>query len=161
VSQGGWLHYFPTKSEFLIEAMRYASEKIATKMLQTVDVTQLRQDPEARERILDEVWRVHTSPEFQAALELWIAARKDPELRDGLRKLERQVNSIIGTATDAALAGEAADPALMQLIDIGLATIRGFAMLAPVTPRATVERRWQAAKRYLLAAYDAYAADRL
>jgi len=161
VSQGAWLHYFPTKSQFLIEAMRYASEKIAIEVLQNVDPTRLREDPTAREEILDEIWRIHTSPEFQAALELWIAARKDAELCEGLRKLEREVTSIIGTAAEKAVGGVSPGTGLIQLIDIGLATIRGFAMLPPVTSPRAVETRWRAAKEYLLAVYDAHVAGRL
>jgi AcrR family transcriptional regulator len=165
VSQGAWLHYFPTKSQFLIEAMRYAAEKIAADVLENIDPTALVDDPAQRERVLDEIWRVHTSPAFQAALELWIAARSDPELRDGLNRLERQVTGLIGGAAGEILpqipSGTASGADLMVLIDLGLAAVRGFAMLPPVTPRKAVDRRWREAKRFLLAAYDAYQAGNL
>jgi len=149
VSQGTQQHYFATKSEFVLEAMRYANQQIATDVLQRIDVREFR-DPKRQGEILDEIWRIHKSPAFKAALELWIAARTDDGLRRNLRKLEREVVRIIGAAAENGLDGKHPSPLLRELIDLGLAAVRGYAMLAPVVPQAELERRWVAAKKHLL-----------
>ena len=53
--------------------------------------------------------------------------------------------------TYPSLPEEARTPELLELVDLGLATVRGYAMMAPVVPQATLERRWALAKRHLLA----------
>src|SRR5438105_15289583 len=70
VSQGTQMHYFPTKNAFVMEAMRYVSEKVAAEVLERIDANDLA-DPARREALLDEIWRIHEGPAFQAALELW------------------------------------------------------------------------------------------
>ena len=41
--------------------------------------------------VLDLVWRSFSGPLFYAALELWVAARTDPELHENLYRFERGV----------------------------------------------------------------------
>lgn len=136
VSQGTQQHYFASKQDFVLEAMRYAVERLAGDVTRRIDVPALLA-AERYEELLDELWRLHTSPTFLAAIELWSAARTDAELRKALRTLERDVSKLIG-----AMAEEGAGPAL----DLALATIRGYAMLAPVVSRAELGRRWAAAR---------------
>lgn len=149
VSQGTQQHYFATKSEFVLEAMRYASQQIASEVLKRIDLRDLR-NPDRQEDILDELWTIHKSPAFKASLELWIAARGDQELRRSMRKLERELTRIIGAAAREITSESEPSPEFLQLIDLSLASVRGYAMLAPVVPQAELDRRWTAAKQHLL-----------
>jgi AcrR family transcriptional regulator len=151
VSQGTQQHYFKTKTEFVVEAMRYATQQITADVLRRIDIRSLG-DPARQEVLLDEIWAVHKSAAFKASLELWIAARSDDELRRNMRKLEREISATIGSAARTAIPEQDRTPELLELVDVGLATVRGYAMLAPVVPPADLERRWAMAKKHLLVA---------
>ena len=155
VSQGTQQHYFATKAEFVGEAMRYAVQQIAGEVLQRIDLSDVR-DPAKQEELLDEIWHIHRSRAFKAALELWIAARTDEELRRNMRKLEREVRGLIADTMSAVAPEEARDPIAAELLDIALAAVRGFAMLAPVVPQAELDRRWQVTRRHLAAVARAH-----
>ena len=153
VSQGTQMHYFPTKTAFVGEALRHLAERIAAEILARVDLRDLNQ-ARRRAELLDQAWRVHTGPEVQAAMELWMAARTDPELQPVLRELYDSVLEILSEVGGALFPDQSADPALLELIDITLAAIRGLAMLPPVTEPEVLEEHWQATKRYLLELHE-------
>lgn len=148
VSQGTQQHYFSTKAEFVVEAMRYATEQIAGDAAQRIDFSVV-SDPERHEELLDELWRVHQSLAFKAATELWIAARTDAELRGHMRELEKDVGRLIISAATALLPDDEHLAGTLELLDLALASIRGYAMLAPVVPAATLARRWKVARRHI------------
>ena len=145
VSQSTQMHHFPTKAAFLAEAVRHLTERMAGQIR-----AELREvGPDRRhEAVLDLLWRLHTGPVFQAGLELMVAARTDPQLRESLRGLDRDVNRML-VAGAAELFGD--DPALLEMIGTGLAAIRGLAMLPAVLELDVVRRRWAVTRRHLLA----------
>ena len=154
VSQGTQQHYFKTKTEFVVEAMRYATQQIAADVLRRVDISSL-SDPGRQEQLLDEIWAVHKSAAFKASLELWIAARSDDDLRRSMPTLEREISATISAAAREVLTEQERTPELLERVDVCLATVRGYAMLAPVVPAASLERRWALAKAHLLATLQA------
>lgn len=149
VSQGTQQHHFATKSELVVEALRHANAQITADVVRRIDLGDLR-DPARQEAVLDELWRVHTSSAFTAALEVWAAARTDAELRPHVRALERDVTRSVDGALGELLGGRPRRPGLLELLDVALATIRGLAMLGTVVPQAELDRRFAAAKRHLL-----------
>jgi AcrR family transcriptional regulator len=149
VSQGAQQHYFPSKSELVLEAVRHAISQIAEDSLRRTELLAAGGTPR-HEAMLDEMWAVHQSPAFRATLELWAAARSDVELRRSLRGLERSIAEMVRASTRATFGEEADNHELQELVGVLLATVRGLAMLAPVVPRAELERRWAAAKPNLL-----------
>ncbi|MGI8558256.1 MAG: TetR family transcriptional regulator [Solirubrobacteraceae bacterium] len=151
VSQGTQQHYFKAKSELVLEAMRHASRQLAAELLERVDVRDIH-EPGRREALLDEIWRIHQSDAFKAALELWIAARTDPELRRNMRRLEREVTAMITGLATTLRPNEEQDPQLLEALDTCLSAARGYAMLAPVLSQAELNRRWAKAREQLLEA---------
>jgi AcrR family transcriptional regulator len=149
VSQGTQMHYFPTKTEFVAEAIRYVAQRLAAEAIEQLD-PQTFTDPDRREALLDELWRLHKSPVVQATMELWVAARTDPQLKAGLRKLDRDIAELMSGAVAELLPDQAAEPGFFELINTGLAAIRGLAMLQPVVQPKVLEQRWEATKRLLL-----------
>jgi AcrR family transcriptional regulator len=149
VSQGAQQHYFKSKSEFVLEAVRHAIARIVLDSQRRTDMRTQAGAPRP-EAMLDELWSVHQSPAFKATLELWNASRSDAELRRSLRGLERSIAETIRESARANLGEDADDPRTRELINVMLATARGIAMLAPVVPRAELDRRWAAAKVTLL-----------
>jgi AcrR family transcriptional regulator len=149
VSQGIQMHYFPTKTHLLTEAVRYVAANLASEILSNEELRSLG-DADRREAALDEVWRIHRGPLFQAGMELWMAARTEPELRETLRALEHDLTQLLHSAAREVFPAETGKPSFAELLDAGMATVRGLAMLVPVSDPKVIEQRWQATKRLLL-----------
>lgn len=154
VSQGTLQHHFATRSELVVEALRHANAQIAADVVRRVRLGDLR-DPAQQELALDELWRVHTSPAFTAALEVWAAARTDAELRPHVLALEHDMTRTIRAAFGEVLGGRPGGGGLLGLLDVTLATIRGLAMLATVVPRDELDHRFAGAKQHLLRTFAA------
>lgn len=156
VSQGTLQHYFATRSELVVEALRHANGQIAADAVRRLRHVDLR-DPDQQAAALDELWRVHTSIAFTAALEVWAAARTDAELRPHVLDLDRDVTRTIRAAFGEVLGGRPGGSGLLGLLDVTLATIRGLAMLATVVPREELDHRFEGAKQHLLRTFAAAA----
>ena len=61
--------------------------------------------------MLDRIWGVHTSPFFGAVMELWVAARTDPELKRHFAVLESDVTAALREAGIRLMPSFAAKPA--------------------------------------------------
>jgi AcrR family transcriptional regulator len=154
VSRGAQLHHFPTKAELVSEAVRHLAAKRVEEFLQTMPRL-----PRGEERrvayILDRVWEIHTSPLFVAALELWVAARTDPELRRELVSVEQQVAGTISSVGPVLFPERAGEPDFMADVETAMSAIRGLALLRFVDEEENVERRWRRMKRRLQASFQA------
>jgi AcrR family transcriptional regulator len=150
VSQSTQMHYFPTKTQFLTEAIRHVAQRLAREALARSDLRGL-DETRRRDAILDELWRMHNGPVFQATLELWIAARTDHDLAQAMRELEREVTRLILAGASELFPERREDPNFFVYIDATLALIRGLAMTTPVDGARAVERRWRAIRPHLLA----------
>ena len=88
VSRGAQLHHFPSKKELVVAAVEHLSERRREVMAASAATL----PTEGRTRaILDVLAQQFVSPVFYAALELWVAARTDPDLREAVAPLERRV----------------------------------------------------------------------
>jgi AcrR family transcriptional regulator len=78
VSRGAQLHHFPTKAELLGAAVEHLLERRTAEFRALVATV----DPEADllDVAMDLLWSMFQGPAFAAWVELWIAARTDPEL---------------------------------------------------------------------------------
>src|ERR1700722_9894578 len=90
VSRGAHLHHFQTRQALVAAAMEHLAERRGENLLAAAENL-----PEGRERIvggLDLLWSGYASPLYQAALDLWTHARTDPELRERLAPIERDLD---------------------------------------------------------------------
>ncbi len=149
VSQSTQMHYFPTKTLFLTEAIRHVAQRLAREALARTDLREL-DETRRRGAVLDELWRMHNAPVFQATLELWIAARTDPDLAAAMRELERDVTRLVLTSAAELFPERRTESEFRVNLDAALALIRGLAMTTPVDGVRTVERRWRAIRPLLL-----------
>jgi AcrR family transcriptional regulator len=148
VAQSTLMHYFPTREEFLIEAITHLALRLADEALDQIDLAAMRQ-PEHREKVLDQAWREFTSPEALAAAQLWIAAWAEPELAVTLRDLEQRLNSIILATATMLFPDQTEDPRFPALLDAAIALIRGLVMEIPIWGHEVVTIRWKAIKPIL------------
>ena len=149
VSRGAQVHHFPTKAQLVSEAVRHLAARRVEEFLQAAPRL-----PSSEERraawILDRLWEVHTSPLFEAALELWVAARTDPELRASLTAVERDVATAV-TSTGPDLFPELSKrPDFKTDVNAAMAAIRGLALLRFVDDPETVDRGWRKTKQRLM-----------
>ena len=90
VSRGALTHQFPSKSDLIIATARYLSDLRATRLL-----ARLADAPSEGDRTTWLLWLLweegFDSALFQAAIELWTAARTVPELQATLRESEHQL----------------------------------------------------------------------
>lgn len=154
VSQGTQQHYWSTKAEFVFEALRYATDKLTADARTTLDVSDIT-DPRRHERLLDTLWRIHQSDTFKASMELWVAARTDAELRRHLMSLEAEITGVIGAMAKDLLPPGAQRRGALEVLDLAMSAVRGYAMLAPVVPDEVLERRWRLARRHIAASLRA------
>lgn len=123
-SRGAQIPYFRTRAELLGAAVVHLAEQRAGAVHE-----QFASGPVSLEDALDVLWKESRGRAFDAALELWIAARTDPVLRQSLRRAERDVMKTIFREAEAALGDHARRPGFAEDLAFALATIRGLALL--------------------------------
>ncbi|MGI8460641.1 MAG: TetR/AcrR family transcriptional regulator [Solirubrobacterales bacterium] len=149
VSRGAQVHHYPTKAQLVAEAVRHLASRRLTEFFEDVATAV----PPGRDRLgqlLDRVWAIHLSPLFAASMELIVAARTDPELRDRMVDVERDVTQSIAAALAGLFPDLAADRAFRESIETELAAARGMAILSYVSPEAELEPRWLGVRAQLL-----------
>ncbi len=151
VAQSTFMHYFPTRDAFLIEAVEHVALRLLDDALEEIDLAALR-SPRHRERVLDQAWREFTSAEALAAAQLWAAVWTEPDLGVTLRDVERRLESIIAAAATTLFPDQADDPRFPALIDLAVSLIRGLVDAIPVHGREVVDARWEAIKPIVIEA---------
>jgi AcrR family transcriptional regulator len=124
VSRGAQIPYFRTRAELVGAAVAHLAEERARAVHD-----RFARRPVSVEEALDVLWEEHQGAAFHAALELWVASRTDPELREKLHRIERDVATSIAREAEAALGASARRPGFTDDVIFALATIRGLALL--------------------------------
>ena len=91
VSRGAQLHHYPTKAALVARRGRAPGRAAGARSCAPRPRRCRRPAGERLDRVVDLLAAAFTGPLFVAALELWVAARTDPELRDALVPLEARV----------------------------------------------------------------------
>lgn len=87
VSRGAQQHHFATKAELMAHALEYLVNRLHE---QTADALRgLTDDTDRLSAGIDLLWRSFSGTLSTAAMELWVAARTDPELRATLQPVDR------------------------------------------------------------------------
>jgi len=91
VSRGARLHHFPSKAALLAAAVGHIYSRETRKYAQAMDqMGESERDFRAGYRLL---WQTYSDPAHAAVLEIYVAARTDPELRAALREISRGFES--------------------------------------------------------------------
>lgn len=156
VSRGAQVHHFPTKAALVTEAVGHLARRQAAEIADDLDT--LPNGAKRLEAVLDLLWRSHAGPLFQAALELWVAARTDPELAEALVDFDREVNLRIWEGAGDLFGDVSRNRRFREDLEMALAVMRGLALLlARGVDAAAVERRWRVARSRILADIRAHA----
>jgi len=87
VSPGALLHHFPTKADLLAAAVGHLFDQRLTDFRKAM--ADLPESAARGDAAIDVLWSMFSGPTFTAWLELWVAARTDPELRAAVTAVDR------------------------------------------------------------------------
>jgi AcrR family transcriptional regulator len=139
VSRGAQLHHFPTKNDLVVAAVEHLSERRGEELRAAVDGL-----PSGRRRtraVLEMLADHFTGPVFQAALELWVAARTDAQLLSSVAPLEQRVGRDAHRLTVEALGADDSEPCTRALVQATLDLIRGLGLANTLSDDAARRRR--------------------
>ena len=143
VSQGAQSHHFPHRVDLVASAFEHLAEQRIDRYADRVRT--LSGDRSVRLRaLLDLLWEDFSSPLFTVAAKLWVASADDPELRERLIPVEK---NIYRATADVArqVAGELGEePGFDRKLAVAMNTVAGLALVREFDPsgRASRGNQW-------------------
>lgn len=138
VSRGAQLHHYPTKASLVMAAVEHLAERRAEEIRR--EAAALPPGPQRLDGVVDMLASAFTGPLYVAALEVWIAARTDPELRAALVPLEARVGREMHRLTVELLGADERTPGVREAVQATLDLLRGLGvanLLSDDTARRT------------------------
>lgn len=129
VSRGALMHHYGSKSELLLAAVRHLADQRGANLVRQAEL--LADDDGRTSQAIDLLWETFTGPLFTATLELWTAARTDPDLRAALLEFERGLRRDLDTAMVTLFGPTVAGRrSFADAIELTLQFLRGAALTA-------------------------------
>ncbi len=140
VSRGALMHHYSSKADLLVAAVRHLAHQ---RGLNLHDQSQrLAEGQDRMDQAIDLLWEVFSGPLFTAHLELWSAARTDPELRDVIVESERALRADTHKVMVELFGRPTADePSFADAIELTLQFMRGAALTAIVRSDVAKQER--------------------
>jgi AcrR family transcriptional regulator len=126
VSRGAQLHHFPTKQDLVVAAVLHVTEVRGAALAAAAE--NLPSGPKRTRAVLQVLGDHFTSPVFTAALELWVAARTDPDLLAEVAPLELKVGRETHRMTLDLLGADESQPGVRELVQATLDLVRGLGL---------------------------------
>lgn len=148
LARGTIQHHFPTRAELLVAAISHLVDARIERFRD--DASRIAPGTDRMQAVVDLIWRDLTSPIFFAGVELWVAARTDPDLRTALLPEEKRLFSAMREVYATTL-GEpyASDDRVETLVEFTVDLLTGLSMSTMLTGadggREAVLRRWKRA----------------
>lgn len=146
LSRGAQQHHFTTKAELMTSALEHLFTRLGEQIVAAT--SRLPPGPQRLDEGIDLLWRAYSGTLSTAAVELWVAARTDAELRRGLLPVDRELGhqtlefyrQIVGTEVD--------EQRLRTTVLLTVNLVRGLALDAMIggdaTRRAALLAEWKA-----------------
>lgn len=152
VSRGALTHHFTTKADLVLAAMDHLYEEFSESVRKAA--AELPADAAARVRLgIELIWERFHGPLFVASMELWTAARTDPELRAALLPHERRLGAQLRELSVEVFGEQVArHPASEAVYQVLLTSMRGQALTYSLQPDAPRDGQFL---RHWLAIVDA------
>jgi AcrR family transcriptional regulator len=144
VSRGAQLHHFPAKNDLVLAAVEHLTRVRGEELAAAANRL-----PSGRPRIravLGMLADHFTSPVFTAALELWVAARTDPDLLAAVAPLEQRVGRDTHRLTVELLGADESRDGVRELVQATLDLVRGLGLASTISDDA--RRRQQILDRW-------------
>ncbi|TDC61760.1 TetR/AcrR family transcriptional regulator [Actinomadura sp. GC306] len=126
VSRGAAQHHFRTREELVTAAVDYGSEVRIAQMRERLDVRAGHRPTTAD--VVELLGEMYTSPLFRAALQLWVAAASDEQLREQVVPLEARVGREAHRLTVEALGADETVPGVRETVQATLDLVRGLGL---------------------------------
>jgi AcrR family transcriptional regulator len=131
VSRGAQLHHFPTKNDLVIAAVEHlwaARDEHYRNALESADA-----GPDRTRTVVHVLGDQFSSEMFEAALELWVAARSDAALHAAVIELERKIGRSTHRILVEALGVDESVPGVRELVQATLDLVRGLGLANTLT----------------------------
>lgn len=152
VTRGAQVHHYRTKADLVTAAVTHLAGKSAE--FGWVRIRQVAEDEDVVGALLDALWDMHRGPTFTATVELWVAARTDPELRQYVANIEPVLMSSLQDAAGSSRADMSQlDDELLEAVFTSMDAIRGLLVSAWHLPVRQRNARWRRAKEGLRALF--------
>jgi AcrR family transcriptional regulator len=154
VTRGALAHHFASKADMVAGAVSHIAASRTADAIPKLELAQRSDDP--IDAGLDMLWAVHQGAVFVAVVELWVAARTDPELQRRVAVLEKTTSSMIVDFAKLLFGEKGDDPALLRAIYTALDVVRGILLMKIAMPASSSdhEARWRRAKTDLRVLFE-------
>jgi AcrR family transcriptional regulator len=154
VTRGAQIHHFPTRADLVAAAIRHLAARRVELAFEKLDT--VREAPDPLDAGLDLLWEIHQGPIQSATIEMWVAARTDPSLREQLAAAEPGARAALLEFSAAAFAGYAENPRFRHVMYTAMDTVRGVILLGLSNPDSGyLDMCWKRAKTDLRLLLDA------
>jgi AcrR family transcriptional regulator len=144
VSRGAQLHHYPTRAELVVAAVEHVGRARAAEIVESAGG--MPAGPRRTEAVLGLLADFYGGPLFAAALELWVAARTDEQLRDVVAPLETHLGREAHKVAVELLGVDEGRPGMRELIQATLDLLRGLGLAGLLSDdserRRRILRRW-------------------
>jgi AcrR family transcriptional regulator len=144
VSRGAAQHHFPTREDLFAAAVDYVAD-VRTAWIRDHSAD-LPSAPGRTHAVVDLIVRMYTGPLFRAALQLWVAASSDDQLRELVVPLEAHVGREAHRLTVELLGVDESEPGVRETVQATLDLARGLGLANLLTDdrkrRARIVDRW-------------------
>ncbi|MER7625544.1 TetR/AcrR family transcriptional regulator [Streptomyces sp. NPDC126503] len=133
VSRGAAQHHFPTREDLFTAAVEYVAEE-RSQALRALPARD-------REEAVAGIVALYTGPLFRAALQLWVAAAHEDQLRDRVAELEARVGRESHRIAVDLLGADESRPGVRETVQGLLDMARGLGLATLLTDDTTRRER--------------------
>ncbi|MEU9301727.1 TetR/AcrR family transcriptional regulator [Streptomyces sp. NPDC048269] len=141
VSRGAAQHHFPTREDLFTAAVEYVAEERSTALRDLFHA-----GPAARTSVVEALVDLYTGTLFRAALQLWVAASNEEQLRPRVTELEARVGRETHRIAVELLGADESVPGVRETVQGLLDMARGLGLANVLTDdtarRARVVAQW-------------------
>jgi len=143
VSRGAQVHHFPRKQALVVAAVAHLAARRAAELRRRAEAVPEAGGANRLDALLELVTEAFGGPLFDAALELWVAARTDAELHRSLYQFERLAGRGLASLWREVAGDLANHERFDALLELTMHMARGMALQKILRSDDTARRRLQ------------------